>query len=779
MKKFKVFILVLLVSCTASFANPLPLPKNLIPLDSPEGAQLFNQSYKADYFWRLNLNFVSQDNLGFCTIASSIMVLNALGVTAPSDPDYGSYRMFTQHNFFTPAVEALLPVALVKKQGATLQQISQALATYPIKVTTVHANESSVDGFRRLAINTIEHNEGYIIVNFLRTSLGQEGGGHMSPLAAYDKKTDRFLMLDVARYRYGSVWVKTEDLWNAMNTFDKDANAYRGFIIVSRLSLANSAHTMVVTNNRWATDAALEILSAGGSAVDAAISAGFVLGLTEPGASGIGGGGYALTYSAKNQQKIAYDGREAAPHSAHSDWFLDQNGKPMDFLLAALSAKSVGVPSEVALFYKMHQDHGKLLWSRLLAPAIRLAKSGYPMSPLLYEILKTEEPFLKNNADVKKIFFSGDKVKPIGDMIYNPAYAETLQRIAKNPKDFYQGKLAKEIIAVINHEANSDLFNLQDFSNYQVKKYAALCTDFRSTYDICSVPPSSSGGVTLQELMGIYAQKYHSHDYQDPKWMYYFLEASKLAYADRNMYLADPDFVKVPVAGLLSKNYWILRSQMIGSTALVTPVSAGLPEGVSQERAPDASVKIPGTTSIAVVDKEGNAVTMTVTIEGPFGSHIFTHGFFLNNELTDFSFVPKNEKGQWIANRVEAGKRPRSSITPAMVFKKNHELYALSGSPGGSEIICYVAKNLILMLDMNMSPEQAAASPNLCALNQPPVIENTIAPFPAIQPLQEMGEKIERKNLRSGATNILRQPDGGWLGSADPRREGVAEGEKK
>jgi gamma-glutamyltranspeptidase/glutathione hydrolase len=779
MQKFKVFILLLLiVACTASFANPLPLPKKLIPLNSPEGTLLFKQSHKAGYFWQLDSNFVTQDNLAFCSIASSVMVLNTLGITAPSDPSYGPYRVFTQNNFFTPSVEAVLPVALVKKQGSTLQQISQALATYPIKVTAVHANESSLENFRKLAINMIDNDKGYIIVNFLRTSLGEEGGGHMSPLAMYDKKSDRFLMLDVARYRYGAAWIKTQDLWNAMNTFDKDANAYRGFVIISRLPFANSHHSMVVTNNRWATEAAHEILSTGGNAVDAAISAGFVLGLTEPGSSGIGGGGYALIYSTKNQENVAYDGREVAPHSANSNWFLDNNGKPLSYLQAVMSAKSVGVPSEVALFYKMHQEHGQLPWSKLLAPAIRLAKKGYPMSPLLQKILKLQEPYLKNNPEVRKVFFDGDKIKLIGGMIHNPAYAETLQRIAKNPQDFYQGKLAKEIIAVINHEAKSNLFNLHDFSNYRVKKYAALCTDFRSRYEICSVPPSSSGGVALQELIGIYAQKYQGHDYHDPKWMYYFLEASKLAYADRNLYIADPDFIKIPTVGLLSKSYWVMRSQLIGPAALATPVPAGLPEGASQQNAPDASVKRPGTTSIAVVDKEGNAITMTVTIEGPFGSHIFTHGFFLNNELTDFSFIPKNEKGQWIANRVEAGKRPRSSIAPAMVFKKNnHELYALSGSPGGSEIICYVAKNLILMLDMNMSPEQANASPNLCALNQSPVIENTTTPFPAIHALQNMGEKIERKNLLSGVTNILRQPEGGWLGSADPRREGVAKGE--
>lgn len=231
MLKRKVFLMSLIFICATSIAAPLPLPKNLIPLNSPEGTQIFKRNQNLDYFWRLNSNFVSQNNLAFCSIASSVMVLNALNVMAPRDPNYGSYRIFTQNNFFTPKVEALLPSALVRKQGASLEQISRAIATFGVKVTTIHANQSSLDNFRRLAKSTIENNHGYIIVNFLRPALGEEGGGHMSPLAAYDKKTDRFLMLDVARYRYGVSWIKTQDLWKAMNTFDKEANAYRGFIL--------------------------------------------------------------------------------------------------------------------------------------------------------------------------------------------------------------------------------------------------------------------------------------------------------------------------------------------------------------------------------------------------------------------------------------------------------------------------------------------------------------------------------------------------------------------
>jgi gamma-glutamyltranspeptidase/glutathione hydrolase len=258
--------------------------------------------------------------------------------------------------------------------------------------------------------------------------------------------------------------------------------------------------------------------------------------------------------------------------------------------------------------------------------------------------------------------------------------------------------------------------------------------------------------------------------------MYHFLEASKLAYADRNQYLADPDFVKQPVAGLLDQDYLKSQSQRVGKIPLVTPVTAGTPQGVDSILAPDAEQKPHGTTSLVIVDKDGNAISMTMTIESQFGSHLFTHGFFLNNELTDFSFKPKNDQNKLIANRVEAGKRPRSSITPVLVFDKKGNLIALSGSPGGNYIICYVAKNLILMLDMKMTPNQASAMPNLCALNDDPVIEAFPLLKKQLETLGKMGKVNIQSSLESGVTNIKRDVKGGWVGAADPRREGVAIG---
>lgn len=535
-------------------------------------------------------------------------------------------------------------------------------------------------------------------------------------------------------------------------------------------------HAMIVTNNPVATKAAQQILRAGGNAFDAAIAAGFVLGLTEPQSSGLGGGGYALTYTHVNNALLAYDGREIAPHSANPGLFLDKEGQPIPIKQAILSAESIAVPGEVALFYRLHQDKGQLPWNDLLQPAIKLANKGFPMSPRLHKLLSADRDILKNNAEIRSVYFEGDQIKSIGSIVKNPAYANTLRIIAKNPSAFYRGNLADEIIHDINLAAGKTLYDKNDFNNYKVIVKPPICANYREKYRICSVPPSSSGGLTTLELLGIYAINYQGTDYNDPEWMYQFLEASKLAFADRNQYLADPAFVKQPESGLLAKNYLQERAQQVKDSALRTPVAAGVPQVIDEANAPDKSEKKPGTTSIVIVDKEENAISMTITVESQFGSHVFTHGFFLNNEMTDFSFNYQDASGKPIANRVEPGKRPRSSISPVIVFDQNNHLYALSGSPGGSDIICYVAKNLILLLDMKMKPNSASNTPNLCAANQDPAIENFVKPVKQVAFLEQKGETIIRKDMVSGVTNIVKRANGGWFGAADPRREGLAQG---
>lgn len=537
--------------------------------------------------------------------------------------------------------------------------------------------------------------------------------------------------------------------------------------------LERGSQGMIVTNNPYASLAAQEIIDAGGNAFDAAIAAGFVLGLTEPQSSGVGGGGYALTYNGKTKQMTTYDGREVAPHTAKPDRFLDENGEPLPFKEAQWSAKSVGVPGEVMLFYRLHQKQGKLPWAQLLRPAIRLAKNGFKMSPRLYNSLKPDEVFFSENQDIQRVYFDGNQLKKIGSNIINRAYAKTLRTIANNPLAFYRGKLAKSIIHTINDAAEQNYFNLKDFANYQVKIKQPICVDYRKSYQLCTVPPSASGGMTVQMLMSIYADRYHGNNLHDPKWLFSFIEASKLAFADRDQYLADPGFVKVPVYGLLDKSYLMKRSKLIGKNASPTPVAAGKPRGSQTLYAKDAAPKLSGTTSLAVVDKAGNAISLTVTIESRFGSHIFTNGFFLNNELTDFSATPTDEDGKLVTNRVEAGKRPRSSIAPMFVFDKRKQLIAISGSPGGNEIICYVAKNLILMLDMKLLPNQASSTPNICSVNDGVEVEYTLN-TKQLNYLIDKGEAIQRKELTSGVVNILRDTAGGWYGAADPRREGMA-----
>ena len=538
--------------------------------------------------------------------------------------------------------------------------------------------------------------------------------------------------------------------------------------------LVSGKNSMVVTNNPWASKAAQTILDEGGNAIDASIAAGFVLGLTEPQSSGLGGGGYAITY--QNHHTLAFDGREIAPKSANSNWFLDKDGKPLPFDIAYKTAHAVGVPGEVALFYEMHKRQGRLTWDKLFAPAIQLALDGYPLSPRLYGLLESEKNSLPNLDGVRELYYtSNNEPKPIGTIIKNPAYAKSLKRIANNPDDFYHGELARDIVEAINKKANAKIYDLDDLAKYIVITYRPICSWYRDKYKICSVPPSSSGGVTLEELLLIYGNVSHVSDVQNPDWVYYFLEASKLAFSDRDQYLADPGFVKQPVMGLLDKNYIDKRSKLITNKAISVPTAPGVPEGIDKAYAPDASNKKPGTTSIAIVDKDNNAVSMTVTIENQFGSHTFVDGFLLNNELTDFSFESV-VGGKPVANRVESKKRPRSSVTPVLVFDKNNNLISVAGSPGGSQIICYVAKSLIQMLDMGQNPLQASSYGNLCSTNTPSVFESGTNLLKLIPDMNQHDEEVKEQDLVSGEVNILRIK-GEWVGAADKRREGIAIGE--
>lgn len=547
-----------------------------------------------------------------------------------------------------------------------------------------------------------------------------------------------------------------------------------GISRVDSKPLVYGTHSMIVTNNPWASKTAAQILKQGGNAIDAAVAAAFVLGLTEPASSGIGGGGFALIYNKSKKQLTAYDGRETAPNSATPHLFMNKH-LPMDFNAAMLSVKSFGVPGEVALLNKIQQQQGRIAWSRVVTPAIELAEKGFPLSPRLHKLLQLDRSILIKDTDVKALYFTPEgRVKPIHTIIKNHAYATSLKMIANHPRSFYTGKIARDIINKINRLAGFPMYTSSDMRNYAPMKEDALCSSYR-TYQVCSIP-FESGGSTVLELLKIYANNHRSPKGKPVNWMYHFLEASKLAYADYEHYIADPAFAPQPLTGLLDSNYLLKRSKNVTRKALITPVPAGIPVNADLNYAPDTSSKAPGTTSIAIVDRDGNAVSMTLTIEHQFGNHIFVDGFFLNNELTDFSFEARDLNGKLVANRVEPLKRPRSAITPVMVFDKKGDLIAITGSPGGKQIICYVAKNLIQMLDFKMNPRDSAASGNLCATNKPATLEKGSDVTQYIPQLKRRGEQITVVDLLSGVVNIKRALDGGWYGAADPRREGVAIG---
>lgn len=545
----------------------------------------------------------------------------------------------------------------------------------------------------------------------------------------------------------------------------------------TRKPLVHGQHQMIVTNHPLASQAAKKILQKGGNATDASIAAAFVLGVTEPQSSGLGGGGYALTYQRSKHRLMTYDGRERAPNAATPQWFLDKKGQPLGFEKAWLSPKSVGVPGEVAMLYLMHQKEGRLPWEVLLQPAITLAHDGFPMQRRLYTLLSKDQSILVKHKQVRSIYFTSQgQIKSVGAWIKNPALAQVLKQIARHPRSFYRGKIAQDMIKTLNELGEQKLYQPQDFETYTALMKPALCDTYRH-YKICTVPPTA-GGISVLELLKLYAIKYVGRTFTDEEWVYTFLEVSKLIFADRNRYVADPSLVQPSIMGLLSDHYIRARSQCISSKAIQGEVQPGILPNIQWNYAADNQFQRYGTTSLTIVDAEGNAVAMSLSIEHQFGSHIMVDGFFLNNELTDFSFTPKNANGQWIANRVEPGKRPRSAMSPLMVFNSNHQLDVLAASPGGSAIICYVAKNIIQMLDFDWNPARSAASGNLCVIGNQVTLEadsdlTSFGPF-----LEKRGESIQFSDqLTSGETNIKRDPKGGWWGGADPRREGLAIGD--
>jgi gamma-glutamyltranspeptidase/glutathione hydrolase len=543
--------------------------------------------------------------------------------------------------------------------------------------------------------------------------------------------------------------------------------------------LAVAKQHMVSAANPYAAEAGLEVLRAGGSAVDAAIAVQLVLNLVEPQSSGIGGGAFLLHWDAATSSLKAYDGRETAPASAAPDRFL-VDGKPMPFIKAARSGLSVGVPGLVRLLATVHRTHGRLPWEQLFEPAIRLAENGFDVSPRLHFLLRWQGAESFVSAARHYFFTRTGNAWPIGHVLKNPEFAATLSRIAAEGADgFYEGPTAAAIVdAVTDAPSAPGGMTLQDLANYEIKERKPLCITYRDR-TICSIGSPSSGGTTVAQTLKL-LEPFDLGQGPDAamttRALHLISEAEKLAYADRNRYIADPAFVDIP-HGLLDPGYLDERRALIEPLSAMRRPNPGQPPGLGKQSfGLDATRENVGTSHISIIDKDGNAVSMTTTIEGAFGSHIWAAGFLLNNELTDFSFRPVDAQGRPVANRVGSGKRPRSSMAPTIVFNKDGDVEAVLGSPGGSRIILYVVKSLIALIDWGMNAQQAADLLNFG--NRGGAFEIEIdgdAVWTALK-LRSLGHRIAPALMNSGV-HIIVNRDGQLQGGADARREGMALGD--
>lgn len=539
---------------------------------------------------------------------------------------------------------------------------------------------------------------------------------------------------------------------------------------------------MVVAANPLAVDAGYQILRQGGSAIDAAIAVQMVLTLVEPQSSGIGGGAFLLHFDGKAVQ--AFDGRETAPAAATEKLFLDAAGKAMPFFDAVVGGRSVGVPGVLRMLELAHRRYGKLPWQTLFVPAIRLADQGFVISPRLATLLR-EEPYLKKDPVAADYFYDRNgQPWPAGHRLKNPALARTLRQIARHGADaFYAGPVARDIVdKVTQHPTNPGSMTTTDLAGYKAKVRDPVCSDYR-VWLVCGIPPPSSGGIAVAQMLGILEQTDMSAlkptaDGWNPQAAHLFAEAGRLAYADRNRYVADTDFVPLPnnsLAPLIDKTYLAQRASLIGERSM-RHAQAGAPQGWQLAWRDDASPELPSTSHMSIVDASGHAVAMTTTIENAFGSRLMVDGFLLNNELTDFSAVAEDEHGP-VANRVQAGKRPRSSMAPTFVFDRSHRLVLAIGSPGGSSIINYVAKVLIGTLDWGLDMQQAIDLPNVGSRNGPTELERGRVSSALIEALQARGHEVLVEEQTSGLHGFMRLPNGSWFGGADPRREGIARGD--
>ncbi len=531
---------------------------------------------------------------------------------------------------------------------------------------------------------------------------------------------------------------------------------------------------MVAAAHPLAAEAGREILRAGGSAVDAAIAVQAVLSLVEPQSSGIGGGAFLLHYEADGRQVSAYDGRETAPAAAHEGMFLTADGTPMGFFEAVVGGLSVGVPGVIRMLELAHQNHGRLPWSRLFEPAIALAEEGFQVTPRLHFLIDRDR-YLRTFPETRNYFYLPDgSPLPVGHRLRNPAYAKTLRIIAEQgAAGFYSGEIAEAIVQrVRTAPRNPGRMTLDDLAAYEAKLRAPLCHPYHE-YRVCGMPPPTSGGIAVLQILGLLERfDLAALSPDSVEAWHLFAEAGRLAFADRNAYVADSDFVRVPVARLLARSYLSGRSLAIepsGSLGRAEPGEVGQRAALVRQTEP------PSTTHFAIVDSEGNAVSMTSSVENAFGSRLMAAGFILNNQLTDFAFRPEVD-GRPVANRPAPGKRPRSSMSPTLVLDGEGRLQLAIGSPGGSRIIGYVAKALIGVLDWDLDVQSAISLPNITNRNGATDLEAGTALESLVGPLEALGHEVKQRSMNSGLHGIRVTADG-LEGGADPRREGVALGD--
>lgn len=546
---------------------------------------------------------------------------------------------------------------------------------------------------------------------------------------------------------------------------------------ISTRTMQSAEQFMVAAANPHATQAGYDVLKRGGNAIDAMVATQLMLGLVEPQSSGLGGGAFLVYYNAEENQVTTFDGRETAPMAATPRLFQDEAGEKLKFWDAVVGGLSVGTPGTVRLMHETHKAHGSLDWPSLVQPAIELAENGFPVSDRLNQLITNDVERLSVHPDTKAYFFDAEGAPlPVGHILKNQAYADTLKSIAADGADaFYSGPIAQAIVDKVTTAGNPGVLAMQDLENYVIKERDPVCVTYRA-HDVCGMGPPSSGALTVGQILGT-LDSYNLSELGPTNVESWRLigDASRLAFADRGRYMADSDYVPMPTEGLVDRGYLSKRGKLLAGETALESVTAGEPEwDHSMLLADDESIEFKSTSHFSIVDAQGNAVSITTTIENGFGSRLMSGGFLLNNELTDFSFA-SHKDGVPIANRVEPGKRPRSSMSPTIVLKEGKP-YMIIGSPGGSRIIGYVAQSIIAHLDWNMDVQAAINMPHAVNRFGTYDLEEGTGATALQSELEAIGYKVNVRSLTSGLHGIVID-DGKLMGGADPRREGVVMGD--